>query len=78
MVITDLGILTPDPDSCALTLSSLHPGVTVEQARDATGWELAVAGDLGTTEPTHRRRTRRAARAGGDEGAGAMTGHQEQ
>ena len=51
MVITDLGILTPDPDSCALTLSSLHPGVTIEQAREATAWDLAIAGDLGTTEP---------------------------
>jgi glutaconate CoA-transferase subunit B len=51
MVITDLGILTPDPDTCTLTLSSLHPGVTVDQARDATGWDLAISGDLGTTEP---------------------------
>jgi glutaconate CoA-transferase subunit A len=24
-------------------LTALHPGVTVEQAREATGWELAVA-----------------------------------
>jgi glutaconate CoA-transferase subunit B len=51
MVITDLGILTPDPSTCALTLSSVHPGVTVEQVRDATGWDLAVAGDLATTAP---------------------------
>ena len=51
MVITDLGILRPDPTTCALTLSSVHPGVTVEQARDATGWDLAVAGDLATTAP---------------------------
>ena len=51
MVITDLGILTPDPDTCVLTLSSVHPGVTVDQARDATGWDLAVAGDLATTLP---------------------------
>ncbi len=33
-----------------LTLTRLHPGVTVEQARAATGWPLAVAGDLATTE----------------------------
>ncbi|MDA8263625.1 MAG: CoA-transferase subunit beta [Actinomycetota bacterium] len=43
MVITDLGILRPDPDSCELTLTDLHPGVSVEAARQATGWELAVA-----------------------------------
>jgi glutaconate CoA-transferase subunit B len=42
-VITDLGVLEPDADSRELVLTALHPGVTVEQAREATGWELAVA-----------------------------------
>ncbi len=42
MVITDLGILRPDPETCELTLTDLHPGVSVEAAREATGWELAV------------------------------------
>jgi glutaconate CoA-transferase subunit B len=50
-VITDLGILEPDPDSRELTLVELHPGVTVAQARDACGWDLAVAADVGTTAP---------------------------
>jgi glutaconate CoA-transferase, subunit B len=49
VVITDLGVLEPDPDTCELTLTRLHPGVTVEQAKAATGWDLAVAADLGTT-----------------------------
>ncbi|MGH8826335.1 MAG: CoA-transferase subunit beta, partial [Jiangellaceae bacterium] len=35
-VITDLGILEPDPRSCELALTHLHPGVTVAQARAAT------------------------------------------
>jgi glutaconate CoA-transferase subunit B len=51
MVITDLGVLEPDPETCELTLTKLHPGVEVEQARDATGWPLAVADDLGRTDP---------------------------
>jgi glutaconate CoA-transferase subunit B len=51
MVITDLGILTPDADTCVLTLTSVHPGVGVDQARDATGWDLAVADSLTTTTP---------------------------
>src|SRR5579862_386882 len=38
VVITDLGVLTPDPDSCELTLVSVHPGATAEQAQAATGW----------------------------------------
>jgi glutaconate CoA-transferase subunit B len=54
IVITDLGILRPDPDSCELTLTNLHPGATVEQAREATGWRLAVAGELTTTPPPTR------------------------
>lgn len=50
-VITDLGVLEPDPSDCELTLTALHPGVGVEQARDATGWPLRVAEDVGVTEP---------------------------
>jgi glutaconate CoA-transferase subunit B len=50
-VITDLGILRPDPVSRELTLVALHPGASVEGAREATGWALRVAEDLATTEP---------------------------
>jgi glutaconate CoA-transferase subunit B len=49
-VITDLGVLEPDPVSCQLTLTQLHKGVSVEQAKAATGWELAVAEQLAVTE----------------------------
>ena len=48
-VITDLGILTPDPATKALTLTSVHPHATVEHAVAVTGWPLDVAADLGTT-----------------------------
>ncbi|MEV0096653.1 CoA-transferase [Streptomyces sp. NPDC050738] len=50
-VITDLGILRPDPDTAELTLTDLHPGVTVEQVREATGWELRTAPHLRSTAP---------------------------
>ena len=50
-VITDLGILEPDPETRELTLTHVHSGVTAEQARQATGWDLKVAHDLKTTEP---------------------------
>jgi glutaconate CoA-transferase subunit B len=50
-VITDLGVLEPDPETVALTLTQLHEGVTVEQAREATGWELVVAEQLRVTDP---------------------------
>jgi glutaconate CoA-transferase subunit B len=50
-VITDLGILEPDPRTCELTLTQVHPGTTVDQVRAATGWPLAVAPDVRPTQP---------------------------
>jgi glutaconate CoA-transferase subunit B len=49
-VITDLGILEPDPETKELVLTHLHPGITAEQAQEATGWELKIAAELETTE----------------------------
>jgi glutaconate CoA-transferase, subunit B len=51
VVITDLGVLRPDPETKELTLAALHPGATVEQAREATAWKLRVTEDPGTTDP---------------------------
>jgi glutaconate CoA-transferase, subunit B len=51
LLVTDIGVLEPDPDTCELTLTKIHPGRTVAEARAATGWDLAVAGDLTETEP---------------------------
>jgi len=50
-VITDLGVLVPDDATGELTLSHVHPGVTVDQVRKATGWPLRVAADIHETEP---------------------------
>ncbi|WP_328477536.1 CoA-transferase subunit beta [Actinoplanes sp. NBC_00393] len=50
-VITDLGVLAAGPGTSELVLTHLHPGVTVEQARAATGWDLAVSPGLTGTEP---------------------------
>jgi acyl CoA:acetate/3-ketoacid CoA transferase beta subunit len=52
-VVSDLGVFdfaTPDR---SMRLASLHPGVTVEQVREATGFELTVPDEvLPTREPT--------------------------
>ena len=48
-VITDLGILTPDPVTKELVLTSVHPGVTVEKVVASTGWPLKVASQVSTT-----------------------------
>ncbi len=49
-VITDMGVLEPDPESLELTLTTVHPGVDADRAREATGWDLAVADDLQVSE----------------------------
>jgi glutaconate CoA-transferase subunit B len=50
-VITDLGVLEPDPETKRLVLTQIHPGVDVDQVREATGWDLDVSDDLQSTEP---------------------------
>ncbi|MFL6143371.1 MAG: CoA-transferase subunit beta [Labedaea sp.] len=54
LLVTDIGVLEPDPDSCELTLTKLHPGRTLAEARAATGWDLAVVDPLPRTEPPTR------------------------
>ncbi|QQQ80479.1 CoA-transferase subunit beta [Saccharothrix sp. 6-C] len=51
LVITDLGVLRPDPVTRELVLTELHPGVDVATAHERTGWDLRVAADLGRGEP---------------------------
>jgi len=52
-VVSDLGVFdfaTPDR---SMRLASLHPGVSVEEVREATGFDLAVADEVPyTREPT--------------------------
>src|SRR5437667_3134422 len=48
-VITDLAVLGYHEKSKRMQVLSLHPGVTLEQVRAATGFELGVLEPLGTT-----------------------------
>jgi glutaconate CoA-transferase subunit B len=50
-VITDLGVLEPDPETKELTLTQVHDGVEVDQVLEATGWTLRVADTVTTTAP---------------------------
>ncbi len=53
VVVTDLGVL--EPRGGELTLVAVHPGVSADDARAATGWELGVAEDLRETAAPHER-----------------------
>jgi len=54
-VVSDLGVFdfaTPDH---SMRLASVHPGVTVAQVREATGFDLVVPDEVPyTREPTER------------------------
>jgi glutaconate CoA-transferase subunit B len=51
LVVTDLGLLRPDPTTCELVLTHLHPGVSRDQASSATGWSLRFATHVDETAP---------------------------
>jgi glutaconate CoA-transferase subunit B len=42
-IITDLGILTPDPQTCEFTMTALFDGVTRDTVRERTGWDIQFA-----------------------------------
>jgi len=48
-VITTLGILRFEPESKEMILTAVHPGVTVEEVVENTGWPLKVAQEVETT-----------------------------
>ena len=50
-VITSMGVFSFDPDSREMVLSSRHPGVTVKQIKEETGWPLKIANDAAETIP---------------------------
>jgi glutaconate CoA-transferase subunit B len=50
-VITDLAVLGYQDETKRMEVRSLHPGVTYDQVRAATGFELAMSSRVGKTEP---------------------------
>ncbi len=55
VVITDYGMMRPDPDSNELTLVAVYPGINIDDVKAATGWPLKVASVVQTLpEPTEQ------------------------
>lgn len=50
-VITQLGVYGFDEESRQMMLLARHPGTTLEEIRENSGFELLVADHVGTTEP---------------------------
>ncbi len=51
VVITDLGVLRPDPETRELTLTALHPGVDRRAGQGGDGLGPAGRRRAGTTDP---------------------------
>lgn len=49
LLVTDLCIMKPDPETKAFTVVSIHPGVTRGEIAENTGWQVAFAADAGET-----------------------------
>jgi glutaconate CoA-transferase subunit B len=50
-VVTDLGLFGFDAHSKRMTLLALHPGATVAQVQENTGFEIPIGTDLQATDP---------------------------
>jgi len=50
VVISTMGVLRFDPKTKEMYLSSYHPGITIEEIKENTGWDLKIAKDVKETE----------------------------
>ena len=48
-VVSNLGVFDFDTDDRSMRLRSVHPGVSVEEVVEQTGFELTMTGDVPTT-----------------------------
>lgn len=50
-VVSNLGVFRFDDVTKEMYVASYHPGVTIEQIKENTGWDIKVAKDVAETEP---------------------------
>jgi len=55
LLVTDLCVLEPEPESNEFIVTALHPGVSREQVRESTGWPVRFGGGVRETEPPSAR-----------------------
>jgi glutaconate CoA-transferase subunit B len=51
LLVTDLCIMRPEPETNEMIVSSIHPGVARERIIENTGWDVRFAGQLEETAP---------------------------
>ena len=53
-LITDMAIYAPDPETCEMSVVSIHPGISRSQIEDSLGWPVRYAAEVVETPcPTH-------------------------
>lgn len=50
-VVSTLALMDYDPATCRMRLKALHPGVTVEEVKANTGFELLIPEEVGVNDP---------------------------
>jgi len=51
LIITDLCMMQPNPETNEFEIATLHPGVTSERIRQNTGWPVCFSTHVGETPP---------------------------
>lgn len=51
LLVTDLAVWTPDPETKEFVVNSLHPGVTRAAVEETCGWPVRYAADVVETPP---------------------------
>lgn len=50
-VVSTLALMDYEPETCRMRLKALHPGVSVEQVKANTGFELVIPAQIGQNDP---------------------------
>lgn len=51
LLVTDLCVMRPDPEANEMVVASLHAGITREQVREKTSWDVRFAAQVEETAP---------------------------
>jgi glutaconate CoA-transferase subunit B len=51
LLVTDLCIMRPNPETCEMEVASLHPGVTREDVQQNTSWPVRYSSSIQETNP---------------------------
>lgn len=51
LLVTDLCIFEPEPQTNEFLVAAVHPGVTCREVREHTGWSVRFAAEVRETEP---------------------------